>query len=674
MSFDIEQFLPIFITEAHDHLALIEESMSALESGNFDKETIDQLFRSAHTLKGGAGMYNLDRLVNVAHEAETLLDKLRNGEMAVDDAVVALLFEAQDWLGLLVQAIESGDHPDADEEKALVNRIVACYSGADGGVSSGDDGGANIAPDSGQSGAQTLSIRSEQDAFRMGLRLEPIVRELEDLFAITSLEISYTGPTFDKLDPTDCHLHLQVGTEKCLTDDDVEEVFAFAAGVEADLDSASTVTVDEPEALSPESNELEVDAPVQTDPNPEASSASKPTPEPKAENKGKMAQYVKVNVEKLDRLVDEMGELLTTKARLSVLAQRYHDRDIEEALEEFEKSMNQIRDASLSLRLIPLNETFMRFNRIVREAARATGKDIKLNIFGGETELDRITAEKIVDPLIHIIRNSCDHGIESAEERLQVNKPAAGTIQLGARYQGDHVLITVTDDGKGLQKERILAKAIEKGLVSESDELDDKHIYQLVFHPGFSTAEKVTDLSGRGVGMDVVRRYINELGGQVSIDSKPGDGTNLSIELPLTTAILDGFAARIGDQTVVIPLTHIVECIPRDQFAKGKVNEQDCLFLRGEYIPTIDVGRRLGLPEPKVGLQECLIVESQFGKLAVVLDELHGEIQSVVKTMGPILGVSPFFSGIVTLGTGDLGFVLDVNAFVNHDALLSETY
>ena len=660
MSINIEQFLPIFVTEAQDHLALFEESMSILADGQHDMETINQLFRSAHTLKGGAGMYDLDRLVVVAHETETLLDQLREDKLSVSEELVEILFEAQDWLFKLVQAIEDNQYPEEEKEKELISRLQS-FSGAEVDAIEKQ----SVQKDSTKSEDSVLTISIEKEACRQGLKLEPIMRELDDLFEIINVNVEYSGPNFPELDPTEVFLSIDVEIKGTPQQAELDEVFSFAAGLEWQLEEKQQqASQDEERVLNVNDTSENTEPPSQKKKN-----SSSTNRDNQVKNNTK---FVKVNVDKLDRLVNDMGELLTTKAKLAVLAQRYHDLEIDSALDEFERSMNQIRDASLSLRLVPLNETFIRFHSIVRESARAIGKSIKLVISGGETELDRIAAEKLVDPLIHIIRNSCDHGVETPEKRIDIGKPKEGTIRLSAEYIGGRVIISVKDDGKGLQKEKIFKKAVENKIISEDEMLDEKQIYQLVFRPGFSTAEKVTDLSGRGVGMDVVRRQVNELGGHVEIDSVLGTGTTLKISLPLTTAIMDGFAAAVGQQMIIIPINKIIECIPKDEFNLRRVKGQDCFFMRGEYIPTIDVAKLIGV-EVNTTQPECLIVDSQYGRLALIFESLRGELQAVVKPMGPVLSICQYFSGLVTLGTGELAFVLDINTLATKSYSIGES-
>ena len=312
---------------------------------------------------------------------------------------------------------------------------------------------------------------------------------------------------------------------------------------------------------------------------------------------------------------------------------------------------------------MPLHETLARFHRVVREAAKVTEKSIHLEVIGGQTELDRVTVEKLIDPLTHIVRNSCDHGIEDSAQRQSLGKPAMGNITIHAQYKGSGVSLKVIDDGKGLDKDRILAKAKSSGIVAEHDQLTDREIYQLIFHPGLSTAEKVTDLSGRGVGMDVVRRNINQLGGDILIDSTPNQGTVLDIRLPLTTAILDGFMIKVGDADLVVQMDSIIECMRREELAERMVGKQSCIELRGDYIPVISLARHLALTY-KQEKPEGLMVNTQFGKVVLAVDYLLGELQTVVKPLDVILQQSQLFSGIVKVAEGDIGFVLDINKLV----------
>ncbi|MEM9101681.1 MAG: chemotaxis protein CheA [Pseudomonadota bacterium] len=658
-------FLPAFLSECHDNLGIFEQGIIQLTQGDCDTDTINEIFRAIHSIKGGAGMFDEEQLVSIAHYTETTLDKLRNQEIQVSEQLIDSFLLSRDILEGYVNAIGTDKAFKDEREEGLIETLQQlCQVPTDVSVSSTSTVVSSGGNGNDYSAENILVIHLEKEGLLCGLRLEPILREIREIFTVKSLNIEYTGPNFENLEPTECYLNLRIRLEPSMTEADLEEVFSFSAGVIAELESIPSSEINDPQSNASGNQSLSASVPenivntISEGSQKTATAVKKPQKSSSTKSKNKL---IKVNSDKLDRLVDDVGELLTQKSQLNRLMEGNNHPEITKILHTFEKSLNEIRDTALSLRLVPLDETLTRFHRIVREVAKSTEKDIELVVKGGETELDRITVEKLVDPLTHIIRNSCDHGIEKPGTREASDKPSKGCVSIKAQYKGSGVSIVISDDGKGLDKSRIVEKALSHGAIESSENLSDRDIYQLIFHPGLSTAEKVTDLSGRGVGMDVVRKNINDLGGNILIDSNPGRGTTLDIQLPLTTAILEGFAVKVGNLPLIVQLDKVRECIRRDEFKKHRVNEHKCLALRGDYIPIIDVGESLAL-ENQDKVPEALIVDSQYGVMALALDELLGEIQTVVKPLGPLLGHNRLFSGIVRLATGDLGFVIDLNA------------
>ncbi len=517
---DLSKFLPLFISESQDHLANFEEGLIQLSGDDYDSETINAIFRAAHSIKGSGGMYQLDRLVHFAHVSETVLDFIRQDQLAVSDDLIELLFDVKDFLSALVAAVESGEEPEEGaESNTLASLEKYIKQVEEGGNAPSDNDDIETTSDSETSSAEqtdtkaVLFITLDSDGFQSGLRLEPVLYEIKETIGFETLEIDFKPPSsLVNFDPTVSYSSIKLRLNRTPTDDELEEIFGFSAGASYNLetsetqDSATNSPISEGGESSDNSSKDKKSQQTAA-PSPKAAAKTPATATAKAAPK-----LIKVQAEKLDSLVTEVGELLLKKSQLDYHLSKLNDTTVNNLLDEFEKSLAAIRESSLALRLVPLNEGLMRSHRTVREAAKATGKDIKLTITGGDTELDRITVDKLGDPLTHILRNSCDHGIETPEVREASGKDTQGSISLDANYQSGNVVLTIKDDGKGIPRDIVLNKAIDKGLVSADENPSDRDIYNLIFHPGFSTAEAVTDLSGRGVGMDVVRRNINDLG------------------------------------------------------------------------------------------------------------------------------------------------------------------
>jgi two-component system chemotaxis sensor kinase CheA len=383
----------------------------------------------------------------------------------------------------------------------------------------------------------------------------------------------------------------------------------------------------------------------------------------KNRDRKKSGRALRVDADKLDMLINLVGELVISGATTSLLAQRLADEQLLESVSQMGRLVEEIRDNALTLRMVQIGETFSRFQRVVRDVSKELGKDIRLEISGAESELDKTVVEKIGDPLMHLVRNAMDHGIESAEERRAAGKPEYGTLSLNAFHDSGSIVIEVSDDGKGLSKEKILAKAMEKGLIESGQNLTDKEIYRLIFEAGFSTAEQVTNLSGRGVGMDVVRRNIESLRGSVDVDSNPGKGSTVSIRLPLTLAIIDGFLVGVGDSSYVVPLDMVIECIELEDEERKQVSE-GFINLRGEVLPFLRLRDLFDEEDSKATRESIVVVQYGTQRAGFVVDELLGEFQTVIKPMGKILQGVKGVSGTTILGSGDVAVILDVHSLV----------
>ncbi len=379
-------------------------------------------------------------------------------------------------------------------------------------------------------------------------------------------------------------------------------------------------------------------------------------------------RFVRVDADKLEELINQVGEMVIAGASATLLARRTQDGALHEAMSLMGRLVEEIRDCALSLRMVEIGETFNRFQRVVRDVSRELGKEIALEISGGETELDKTVVEKITDPLTHLVRNSIDHGIEPAEVRVSRGKPANGIIRLNAYHESGTIVIEVSDDGGGLNRDKILGKAIEKGIVAPTQTLADQEIYNLVFEPGFSTADQVTNLSGRGVGMDVVRRNIEALRGSIDLDSRPGEGTTFRIRLPLTLAIIDGFLIEVGESSLVVPLDMVVECLELSDSDRQSAETRRYLNLRGEVLPFIRLRELLAIEGEPARRENVVVVQFGGQKAGLVVDQLLGEFQTVIKPLGQVFRHLRGISGSTILGSGEVALILDVPALVQQAA------
>ncbi|MCK6426716.1 MAG: chemotaxis protein CheA [Burkholderiaceae bacterium] len=715
-----------FLEEADELLAQFEQCLLGLESDPQDAEIINAAFRAAHTIKGTAGLFGCDAVVGFTHEVETLLEAVRAGRLAVDEPLIAVLLQSRDQMERLLDEVRAGraDTPDAGLEavsrdlggqlRALLGLAPAPAAAADA-TAVGD----GMAADPGRRGAWQISLRLRLDALRNGLDPLSFIRYLATLGTIEQLAtLDERVPALDALDAEDCHLGFEIRfTSESADQAAIEQVFEFLAddceltvlapdaaparwdtlltqrcgddaqartrllalwtaqGVQLPLrDAAPAVAaatpVDDRTPADTPAAELPAAAPQIERRAAEAGERRRNEPERRAgakDRRGDDARFLRVSADKLDRLIDLIGELVIAGSGAQLVAQREASPAFLEAAQRIHDLVQEARDGALSLRMVPIGETFARFQRVVRDVSKGLGKEVELEITGGDTELDKSMVEAIADPLMHLVRNSLDHGIESAEDRAAAGKSPRGRLALNAYHESGLIVIEVSDDGRGLPRERILAKAIERGLVEADQPLSDAEVNQLIFAPGFSTAEKVTDLSGRGVGMDVVKRNIDSLRGQIHIASTPGAGTTMQIRLPLTLAIIDGFLTTVGETHYVVPLEGVVECIETPPACKADDGRlSGCFDLRGEVLPYVDLRRAFRQDGERPARQSMLLVRTPTGKVGLLVDRLLGEHQTVLKPLGRVFQHLPGIAGSTVLGSGEVALVLDLPSLVAH--------
>ena len=658
MSINLDQAQQTFIVEARELLQAMEQSLLQLESEPGDEDAIGAVFRAAHTIKGSAGLFGLASIVSFTHIVEDVLDRLRDGHVAVDAALIAVLLQSGDHMLELIEVVASRGEalPSAAlEREAALREALGAYQEAP--LPCADIDTVAMDDDVPTEVLWHLSLRFGADVFRNGMDPLSFLRYLEtlgQLLHVTTLTDSI--PAVDGWDPESCYLGFEIDLRSSASHAALNEVFDF---VRDDCEVQISV-VDEPGDNSAAVDSEEV-AEVEQSPT----TAVQPRAAASGDAKLRDGNYVRVNADKLDELINLVGELVIASAGASLLARSCNNDPLQEATSTVSGLVEEILDGALHLRMIPIGDTFNRFRRVVRDVSQELGKDIDLIINGAETELDKTVVEKIGDPLMHLLRNAMDHGIESADARRAAGKPTKGHLSLNAYHDSGSIVLEIADDGAGLNRERILAKAQERGLVASGAALTDQEIYNLIFEPGFSTAEAVTNLSGRGVGMDVVKRNITLLRGTVDLDSRPGEGTVVRIRLPLTLAIINGFLVGIDHCTYVIPLDMVQECIELDERQRQSSREQGYLDLRGEVLPLVDLRDHFSHEGPPARRQNVVVVRYAEHKAGLVVDDLLGEFQTVIKPLGKLFGALRGISGSTILGSGAVALILDIPALLN---------
>lgn len=718
MSNDFAQFQDAFFDEVAEHLAVVEEGLLNLEQHPEDRDLLNKIFRSAHSIKGGAGMFGFTAVSQFTHKMETLLDLLRNGQKVVTPAIADLLLKSTDCLKTLIDATKGGGAVDDETVQRLTTELAAESAG---GASSASAGAKETKP------AQAVTAGSHTEKrytinwtppdwlFQRGLDPLLIMKELKGLGTLTDVVMDQSRlPELTDIDPEQCYLswRMQLATAKDLKA--IEQVFEFVredsklsieevrgkelgGRSEAVSDSSRLLTphpspltqdvggagpkplgailvesgvvspavLDQALAQQKKVGEILVEQKVVT-PQQLEQALQKQKQDSSAQAKKTDTASIRVDTGKIDKLINLVGELVITQSMLSDLGSRFEMRQLPVLLErvaQLERNTREIQERVMGIRMLPIGTAFSRFPRLVRDLSAKAGKKIQLVLSGEETELDKTVIESIGDPLTHLVRNSADHGLEPPEERLDSNKPELGTIRLNAFHEGGNICITVEDDGRGLNRDKIVAKAVKQGLIGENDKLNDDQIWPLIFRPGFSTAEKVTDVSGRGVGMDVVKRNIESLGGTVSIKTALGKGTTFTLKLPLTLAIIEGMTVRVGKETYIVPLLSILESIqPKEGLVKTVVGKGELINVRGTYLPLLRLYEVFSLePEYTVPTNAILLIlETEGERVAVMVDEILGQQQVVIKSMEQNFRKVEGIAGATILGDGTVGFILDV--------------
>ncbi|WP_374661761.1 chemotaxis protein CheA [Inhella sp.] len=699
-----------FLSEAQDMLRQYEQALLVLEGTPDDHEQLNAAFRAAHTIKGGAGMFGFDAVVAFTHVAETLLDALRDGRRAMDGDCMDALLQSRDQIETLLAGIDDdGDGGQLPPQaQQLVERLQTLLGQPAVNPTRSEQPAESVAPATPPVANRRwhLSLRFGHDALRNGLDPLAFLRYLAQLGQISGVRLMHEDiPALDALDAEACHLWLELQFEGQRSRSELEAVFEFAqedadiqllepgstpAQFEALVERRCGMDAALRERLYGVWRELGVQFELIETVLMPTDEASEPLAVPRIERRhegaprekgpdrrsgegdrreggrdrraGDDTRFVRVRADKLDTLIDLIGELVIAGSGAEMVAHRLGDEAAVEASARVMGLMQGTRDAALGLRMVPVGETFARFHRVVRDVTKQLGKEVELEVLGGDTEMDKSMVDALADPLMHLVRNSLDHGLEMPDEREAAGKSRQGRLRLTAQHEAGHIVIEVQDNGRGLNRERIVAKATERGLIAADAVLSDAEVWQLIFQPGFSTAEQVTDLSGRGVGMDVVKRNIESLRGQIQLLSEAGQGTCTRIRLPLTLAMIDGFLTQVADTFFVLPLAVVSECIevPREAVQAGE-RALGTFDLRGEIVPWLDLARFYDMPVESERRRSLVVVRQGQSRIGLLVDRLHGEHQTVIKPLGGLFRNLKALAGSTILGSGEVALVLDVN-------------
>ncbi|WP_374511061.1 chemotaxis protein CheA [Niveibacterium sp.] len=754
---NLDDALQLFIIEARELLEEMEEALLRVEQMPDDVETINAIFRAAHTIKGSAGLFGLDHIVAFTHIAESVLVRVRNGELKIDSPLVATFLAVRDHIGSLINLLECGAEPD-DKVRHVAQQLterLRAYVGnslpATIQTTAPPAVQAVEAPQEDGVGTDHwhLSLRFNATVLQSGLDPLAMIGYLTSFGEIAQIvTLIELVPPLSELDPEGSYLGYEIRFRTDADKAKIESAFEFVREnaqisilpphskiadylrlidempdddlklgeilvrcgtlTESELAASLNRQAGNDTAPAPKIGEVLVDQKLV---QPKVVEAALDKQKQAKERSGGETGLIRVNADKLDEHINMIGELIIASAGVNLLAQQHGLPNLLEAAARLSRLVEEVRDSALTLRMVQIGATFNRFNRVVRDVSADLGKDIRLEIAGAETELDKTVVEKIGDPLTHLVRNSMDHGIEHAELRVARGKPAYGTVRLNAYHDSGSIVIEVSDDGGGLNRERILAKARERGLVKNDQHLSDQDIYNLIFEAGFSTADQVSNLSGRGVGMDVVRKNITALRGAVEIESNEGYGTTTRIRLPLTLAIIDGFLVGVSRATYVVPLDMVVECVELTADESEAAHGSDYLNLRGEVLPYIRLRQlfnvqdgdsdvlaesedddELALPasaassgtalltaegaaalaaDPELAFllhpvkrENVVVVQYAGHRAGLVVDRLMGEFQTVIRPLGTVFGGLDGISGFTILGDGNVAMILDIPGLV----------
>ena len=696
MSIDMSQFHQVFFEECFEGLEAMESGLLNLDTGDIDSEVINTIFRGAHSIKGGSGTFGFNDVADFTHIMETLLDEMRDGRRKVTQPAIDVLLGSVDCLRTMLTSIQAEESIDTLAVGKYKTALEIELNGSAQELSSlppletvESENKNPVVVTPGVADEYELTEQGWKIAFCPYLDLlktgnDPVrmFRELAELGEFTASVNTQDIPDFYELDPEECNLSWALKVVGDIPLKEIQEIFNWVEG-DCELEilplskkSAKPVSETQKKEPPPPKIEIEQSKPALVDVKPKISSANvkgeSPQTDAELSKSGvKASSSIRVDTAKIDALINMVGEVVITQSMLGLIGENFvmdQLAQLKRGLSQLERHTRDLQQSVMNIRMLPISFVFSRFPRLVHDISAKLGKKIELKLVGENTEVDKAVVELINDPLVHLIRNSLDHGIEMPGERIAAGKSDTGVIELKAYHRGGHIVIEIIDDGRGLDKQKLIAKAIEKGLIDESSLLSDKQAFELIFMPGFSTAESITDISGRGVGMDVVRRNIQALGGNIEIISEFGKGTTISIHLPLTLAILDGQSVAVGNETYIVPLVSIIESINITEKMLNKVAGKGETFrLRNQYIPIIRMHEIFNVqPQNKSKTAEgvVVVVEGQGALCGLFVDDLLGQQQVVIKSLEANYRRVEGVSGATILGDGSVALILDVPGLV----------
>ncbi|WP_278405132.1 chemotaxis protein CheA [Pseudoalteromonas ruthenica] len=669
MSIDLSQFFEVFFEESFEGLDAMESELLNLTPGEADSETLNTIFRAAHSIKGGSGTFGFTSVSDFTHVLETLLDQIRQGQRQLEAQHVNLLLRSVDCLREMLQALQSEQEPELDTAKELQQQFEEILGLSEGEVAANENEASASPSQQAETNTYQILFKPHHHLFKTGN--EPLFM-LSDLGDLGSIEVEAdlsAIPEIQNLQGDECFMSWKVFLQTEATQEQIKEVFEWVED-DADIDiSLCGGLFSEQESSAPTELLEHDDAAQQSSENePVAQATQAPASKGKA-NKAKSNEStsIRVGIDKIDSLINMVGELVITQSMLSQLGEQEVTENtlaaLQEGLAQLAHNTRDLQENVMRIRMLPISFVFSRFPRLVRDISQKLGKQVELKILGEGTELDKTVMEKISDPMVHLVRNSLDHGLETPEQRKQSGKPDIGTVTLNAFHQGGNIVIEIMDDGRGLNTEKIREKAIANGLIDGNEELSDDDINELIFEPGFSTADEVSDISGRGVGMDVVRQNISSLSGSIEVVSTPGTGSTFTIRLPLTLAILDGQLVRIAEHTYIVPLITIVESLQIDTNKVSRVGKSlEVLRLRDEYIPILRLYQLFNHHDAITELDKALlvVVECDNQKVGLLVDDLLAQQQVVIKSLEANYQKVDGVSGATILGDGRVSLIVDI--------------
>ena len=701
----------VYREEAYELLADLEESLIELEQRPGERDLIDRVFRAMHTIKGSGAMFGFDDIAKFTHTVETVYDHIRAGRLTVTAELISLTLKSCDQIKAMLEASQGGQPVDEALTEEITAQLKVLLPGEQGQTGSTPQPSTSAPPEQelkdepGEEATYRIRFRPHRNLFANGTNPVPLLDELRSLGKAHTLCHLKDLPDLETMDPESCYASWDIILTTSRDVNDIRDVFIFVEdvsdinvtkiddGTDADreeykkigeiLFDRGEISLSDLEAIlgrQKRFGEMLVESgkacrsDVQSallEQEHVRSVRRQRSQIPAGGTAPDAAASIRVASHKLDSLVNLVGELVTVQARLTQLAAYRGDTDLTLVAEEVERLSSELRDNAMGIRMQPIGTTFAKFKRLVRDLSAELGKEIEFTTEGEETELDKTVIEKLSDPLVHLIRNSIDHGVEDPQTRKASGKPSSGTIHLSAEHSGAYVLISVADDGAGLDAEAIRKKAVEKGLIAPDASLSESELFELILAPGFSTAETVTNVSGRGVGMDVVMSSIGSLGGTVDIRSEPGKGTTITLKLPLTLAIIDGLLVSVAEESFVIPLNAVLECIELTDEDRRHTHGRNIARVRGEIIPYIPLRDTFELGDDRPRTEQIVVTEIGERRIGFVVDKVVGQHQTVIKNMGKLLRHIEGVSGATIMGDGSLALILDIGKLM-HQAEIGE--